>query len=95
MIDTLLDIPYKIIEENIEYDEIFKTITITRTYKLPKSIFKSPNIFANEIRKYDRKVVIKDNLKMFIYSGGWADPECKYYGMMIIIANAKHYGGDA
>lgn len=91
MIDTLFDIPYKIIKENIEYDEEFKIVTIHRTYKIPKSLFKSPKHHFKKIIKYDKNVIIKDGFKVFVYAGGWGDAECRSYSMIIIIAKVEGY----
>lgn len=83
MIDIMLDIPYKIIDEYVKYD--YGSIIIHRTYKLPKSLFKSPNDYLYCIRKWERKVIIQDELKAFIYTTGWKDANCSSYGIMIII----------
>jgi hypothetical protein len=83
MIDTLFDIPYKIIEEDVEID--CGSFVIHRTYELPKSLFKSSNDYLDIIQKYDGKVISQDGLKVFIYTTGWRDANCKSYGIMIII----------
>lgn len=83
MIDTLLNIPYKIIEEDVEID--YGSFVIHRTYELPKSLFKSPSDYLYCIRKWERKVIIQDELKASIYTTGWKDANCSSYGIMIII----------
>ena len=83
MIDTLLNIPYKIIEEDVEID--YGSFVIHRTYELPKSLFKSPSDYLDIIRKYDGKVIFQNGLKAFINTTGWRDANCKSYGIMIII----------
>lgn len=83
MIDTLLNIPYKIIKEDIEFD--YGLFIIHRTYELPKSLFKSPNDYLYIIRIYDGKVIYKNGLKVFVRTTGWEDAKCRSYGIMIAI----------
>lgn len=84
MIDTLLNIPYKIIEEDVEFD--CGLFVIHRTYELPKSLFKSSNDYLYIIRKYEGKVISQNGLKAFINTTGWKDANCRSYGIMITIA---------
>ena len=83
MIDTLLNIPYKIVEEDVEID--YGSFVIHRTYELPKSLFKSPSDYLDIIRKCEGKVIIQNGLKVFFNTTGWKDANCKSYGIMIII----------
>lgn len=83
MIDTLLNIPYKIIEEDVEID--YGSFVIHRTYELPKSLFKSPSDYLFYILKYDGKVISQDGLKVFVNTTGWKDANCRSYGIMITI----------
>lgn len=89
MIDTLLDIPYEIITENIEID--CDSVVIYRTYRLPKSLFKSPNDYLFIIRKYERRKIIENGYAMFINTTGWKDPKCRSFGIMIIIEKDVTY----
>ena len=83
MIDTLLNIPYKIIEEDVEID--YGVFVIHRTYELPKSLFKSQNDYLDIIRKYEGKVISQNGLKVFVNTTGWKDANCNSYGIMIAI----------
>lgn len=83
MIDVLLNIPYKIIEEDVEID--YGSFVIHRTYELPKSLFKSPNDYLDIIRKYEGKVISQNGLKAFVNTTGWRDAYCRSYGIMITV----------
>lgn len=83
MIGTLLNIPYKIIEEDVEFD--YGVFIIHRTYELPKSLFKSPNDYLYIIRLYEGRVICKNGLKVFIRTAGWKDAKCSSYGITIFI----------
>ena len=89
MFDLLLDIPYEIVSETIELD--YGVTVIDRTYKLPFSIFISPNKYASFIRKYDRKVFEQDGMKIHVSAGGWKDANCKTYGITFYIESGENY----
>ena len=93
MIDTLLNIPYKIIEEDVEID--YGLFLIPRTYELPKSLFKSPSDYLYIIRKYDGKVMSQNGLKVFVNTTGWRDANCRSYGIMITIAPEESFKCDS
>ncbi len=89
VIDTMLDIPYEIIKEDVEFD--YGSFVIHRTYKLPKTLFKSPNAYVYCIRKYEGKVISQNGLKAFLYPTGWEDANCRSYGIMIIIEKEEGF----
>ena len=81
-----IDIPYKILWEEISYERDSRTIRINRAYEIPKpKLFESPNKYIEMFKEYDYKSWIEKGFEALSELTGWKDADCRSYGMTIYI----------
>jgi len=84
MID--IDIPFRIIQETIEYDKLTNTLKDNRIYSIPKpKMFRSPNYYIKEFWKYDKAEWRYKDFVVYSFLTGWHDADCRSYGICLMI----------
>ncbi len=81
-----IDIPYKILWEEVSYDMDFRTIRINRAYEIPKpKLFESPNKYIEIFKEYNNRRWAEEGFEAYTDLTGWKDANCRSYGMTILI----------
>lgn len=81
-----IDIPYKILWEEISYERDSRTIRINRAYEIPKpKLFESPNKYVEMFKEYQNRKWAEEGFEVYTYLTGWKDANCRSYGMNILI----------
>ena len=64
----------------------FLPLRINRCYEIPKvGLFESPTKYFNVLKEFDKKCWKEDGFEAVLYLTGWKDPNCRSYGVTIMI----------